>query len=221
MFERIIGFAIAIVLVFTLLKIVEMRYFGGMTAQEIADVMEISLATIGREKNRANAATGAGRSIARHSHGGTATTSSGAQRSCRIMCCSMCAENSKSSARWCSGPSSVKYMSVVVPRNSPRCRGVAGTSLQPYLRRPGPIAHANSTSRVNEPMTRLSCTSQIIQVCALSSTKSARSLSWGIPDGCAHTVCGSRTSNRSTSRRCMVSWHVPRGSCGGCTEIRR
>lgn len=30
-------------------KIVEMRYFGGMTAQEIADVMDISPATIGRE----------------------------------------------------------------------------------------------------------------------------------------------------------------------------
>lgn len=36
-------------------KIVEMRYFGGMTAQEIADVMEISLATIGREIRVAHA----------------------------------------------------------------------------------------------------------------------------------------------------------------------
>ena len=35
--------------------IVEMRYFGGMTAQEIADVMEISLATIGREIRVAHA----------------------------------------------------------------------------------------------------------------------------------------------------------------------
>jgi RNA polymerase sigma factor (sigma-70 family) len=36
-------------------KIVEMRYFGGMTAQEIADTMDISLATIGREIRVAHA----------------------------------------------------------------------------------------------------------------------------------------------------------------------
>ena len=36
-------------------KIVEMRYFGGMTAQEIADAMDISLATIGREIRVAHA----------------------------------------------------------------------------------------------------------------------------------------------------------------------
>lgn len=36
-------------------RIVEMRYFGGMTAQEIADAMGISLATIGREIRVAHA----------------------------------------------------------------------------------------------------------------------------------------------------------------------
>jgi RNA polymerase sigma-70 factor (ECF subfamily) len=36
-------------------RIVEMRYFGGMTAQEIADAMDISLATIGREIRVAHA----------------------------------------------------------------------------------------------------------------------------------------------------------------------
>jgi RNA polymerase sigma-70 factor (ECF subfamily) len=36
-------------------KVVEMRYFGGMKAQEIADVLEISLATVGREIRVAHA----------------------------------------------------------------------------------------------------------------------------------------------------------------------
>jgi RNA polymerase sigma factor (TIGR02999 family) len=36
-------------------KIVEMRYFGGMTTQEIADLMGISVATIGREIRVAHA----------------------------------------------------------------------------------------------------------------------------------------------------------------------
>lgn len=36
-------------------RIVEMRYFGGMTAQEIADALGISLATIGREIRVAHA----------------------------------------------------------------------------------------------------------------------------------------------------------------------
>jgi len=36
-------------------KIIEMRYFGGMTAQEIAGVLDISLATIGREIRVAHA----------------------------------------------------------------------------------------------------------------------------------------------------------------------
>jgi RNA polymerase sigma-70 factor (ECF subfamily) len=36
-------------------KIVEMRYFGGMTTQEIADLMDISVATIGREIRVAHA----------------------------------------------------------------------------------------------------------------------------------------------------------------------
>jgi len=36
-------------------RIIEMRYFGGMTAQEIADVMEISIATVGREIRVAHA----------------------------------------------------------------------------------------------------------------------------------------------------------------------
>ena len=36
-------------------KIVEMRYFGGMTAQEIGDLMDISVATIGREIRVAHA----------------------------------------------------------------------------------------------------------------------------------------------------------------------
>ncbi len=36
-------------------KIVEMRYFGGMTAQEIAGLMDISVATIGREIRVAHA----------------------------------------------------------------------------------------------------------------------------------------------------------------------
>lgn len=36
-------------------RIIEMRYFGGMTAQEISDAMDISLATIGRELRVAHA----------------------------------------------------------------------------------------------------------------------------------------------------------------------
>lgn len=36
-------------------RIVEMRYFGGMTALEIADTMDISLATVGREIRVAHA----------------------------------------------------------------------------------------------------------------------------------------------------------------------